>query len=175
MGDVAVGRGRGGGALMGLRWGLWVWSCPGVGDTQRWFNILGGGGLGLGTSEPGQFPPSGQRGGAGNAPIPILAPIPVAEPGQSAAPPASISPPVGINTCPSSPLHYQRVNHHVKMTAIGFLGRRPFLQPGPPRAVSLRVAGKGAPGAAAFLLHPNVTTPLLPALSPPGRGGRVPH
>ena len=43
---------------MGLRWGLWVWSCPGVGDTQRWFNILGGGGgVGVGYFRARAIPP----------------------------------------------------------------------------------------------------------------------
>lgn len=37
---------------MGLRWGLWVWSCPGVGDTPIFWE-----GVGVEYFQvPGQFP-----------------------------------------------------------------------------------------------------------------------
>lgn len=53
---------------------------------------------------------------------------------------ASVSPPVGINTCPSSPRNYCRVNHHTKndsdMTFSG--GRDPFLRAATPRGPFLQ-------------------------------------
>lgn len=53
---------------------------------------------------------------------------------------ASVSPPVGINTCPSRPRNYRRVNHHTKndsdMTFSG--GRDPFLRAATPRGPFLQ-------------------------------------